>query len=276
MPQTLRVDATQSIDGQGVEFLQNIRDHAFSTHESASYAFSLKGITVSLEGGVKGYFRKLHTSLPDMPEIIPGETSNVLNTNNLTVYATPKFEYWVNRINITLNAPVSYAHYNFDKAIANRNEVYFSPSLSMNWKPNNRISMTLRGGSGRSPMDLNMIQPGLIMTNYRSFKSGVDNFYTSTSQRVSGSITYKHTPKGLFGNAYVMQSWSHMPYTMAQQLYGDYVVYSYIPAKSDGKMFMASGNVGKTLDFYAEVLISMVHFCVRIPTYCLKTQLSIQ
>ncbi len=249
LPQTLRVDGMQSVDDRGVEFLQNIRDHAFSTHESASYAFTLKGITVSLEGGVKGYFRKLHTALPEMPEIIPGETSNVLNTNNLTVYATPKFEYWVNRINITLNAPVSYAHYNFDKAIANRNEVYFSPSLSMNWKPNNRISMTVRGGSGRSPMNLNMIQPGLIMTNYRSFKSGVDNFYTSTSQNVSGSITYKHTPKGLFGNAYVMQSWSHMPYTMAQQLYGDYVVYSYIPAKSDGKMFMASGNVGKTLDF---------------------------
>jgi hypothetical protein len=53
----------------------------------------------------------------------------------------------------------------------------------------------------------------------------------------------------VFANAFVMQSWSHNPYTLAQQLYGDYVVYSYASAKSDGQMFMASVNIGKTLDF---------------------------
>lgn len=158
LPQTLNV----SLEGNNIR--QHIGDHAFYTHESAAYAFSIKGITVSLEGGVKGYLRSLNTELPDMPEEVPEETENVLNTNYFTVYATPKFEYWVKRVNFTLNAPVSFAHYTFDKALANRSEVYFSPSLSMNWKPNNRFSMTLRGGTGRSPMNLNMIQPGYIMT----------------------------------------------------------------------------------------------------------------
>ena len=243
LPQTLNV----SLEGNNIR--QHIGDHAFYTHESAAYAFSIKGITVSLEGGVKGYLRSLNTELPDMPEEIPGETENVLNTNYFTVYATPKFEYWVKRVNFTLNAPVSFAHYTFDKALANRSEVYFSPSLSMNWKPNNRFSMTLRGGTGRSPMNLNMIQPGYIMTNYRTFKQGVDDFYNSTSQNVSASFAYKHTRRGVFANAMVMQSWSHLPYTMAQQLYGDYIVYSYTDAKSDGQNLMAMGSVGKTLDF---------------------------
>ena len=228
---------------------QHVKDHAFYTNESAAYAFSVKGITISLEGGVKGYFRSLNTELPDMPEEIPGETTNVLNTNYFTVYATPKFEYWVKRVNFSLSTPVSFAHYTFDKALANRSEVYFSPSLSMNWKPNNRFSMGVRGGTGRSPMDLSMIQPGYVMTNYRSFRRGVDDFYNSTSQNVSANISYKHTRRGLFANAFVMQSWSHNPYTLAQQLYGDYVVYSYTSAKSDGQMLMASGNIGKTLDF---------------------------
>lgn len=243
LPQTLNV----SLEGNNIR--QRIGDHAFYTHESAAYAFSIKGITVSLESGVKGYLRSLNTELPDMPEEIPGETENVLNTNYFTVYATPKFEYWVRRVNFTLNAPVSFAHYTFDKALANRSEVYFSPSLSMNWKPNNRFSMTLRGGTGRSPMNLNMIQPGYIMTNYRTFKQGVDDFYNSTSQNVSASFAYKHTRRGVFANAMVMQSWSHLPYTMAQQLYGDYIVYSYTDAKSDGQNLMAMGSVGKTLDF---------------------------
>ncbi|MDE7346657.1 MAG: TonB-dependent receptor [Muribaculaceae bacterium] len=243
LPQTLSVSIN---DGT---MRQQVKDHAFYTNESAAYAFSVKGITISLEGGVKGYFRTLNTELPDMPEEIPGTTTNVLNTNYFTVYATPKFEYWVKRVNFSLNAPVSFAHYTFDKAIANRSEVYFSPSLSLNWKPNNRFSMGVHGGTGRSPMDLSMIQPGYVMTNYRSFRRGVDDFYNSTSQNVSANISYKHTRRGLFANTFVMQSWSHNPYTLAQQLYGDYVVYSYTSAKSDGQMLMASGNIGKTLDF---------------------------
>lgn len=243
LPQTLSVSMNEGF------MRQHVKDHAFYTNESAAYAFSVKGITISLEGGVKGYFRTLNTDLPDMPEEIPGETTNVLNTNYLSVFATPKFEYWVKRVNFSLSAPVSFAHYTFDKALANRSEAYFSPSLSMNWKPNNRFEMSVSGGTGRSPMDLNMIQPGYVMTDYRSFRRGVDDFYNSSSQRVSGRLSYKHTRRGLFANAFVMQSWSHRPYTLAQQLYGDYVVYSYTDAKSNGQMLMASGNIGKTLDF---------------------------
>ena len=84
LPQTLSVSMNDGL------MRQQVKDHAFYTNESAAYAFSVKGITISLEGGVKGYFRTLNTELPAMPEEIPGETTNVLNTNYLTVYATPK------------------------------------------------------------------------------------------------------------------------------------------------------------------------------------------
>lgn len=243
LPQTLNLDMNNQ------QFHQHIADHAFFTHESAAYAFNIKGLTLSLEGGIKGYLRSMDSQLPELPEELPGLTENVVNTNYLTVYATPEFEYWVRRVNLSLELPISYAHYSFDKAIANRDEVYFSPSLSFNWKPNNRFSGTLSGGLGRSPMNLNLIHPGLIMTNYRTLKSGVDEFYNTSSQNVSASVSYKHTRHGLFANGMVMHSWSHVPYTMAQQLYGDYVVYSYADAKNDAKTLMAMGNIGKTLDF---------------------------
>ncbi len=243
LPQTLNLD----MDSQ--KFRQHISDHAFFTHESAAYAFNIKGLTLSLEGGIKGYIRSMDSQLSELPEELPGLTENVVSTNYLTVYATPKFEYWVRRVNLSLSLPLSYSHYTFDKAIANRDEVYFSPSLSFNWKPNNRFSGTLRGSLGRSPMNLDLIHPGLIMTNYRTLKSGVDDFYNSSSQNVSASVNYKHTRHGLFANGMVMHSWSHVPYTMAQQLYGDYVVYSYADARNDAKTLMAMGNIGKTLDF---------------------------
>lgn len=243
LPQTLNLDVN------GKPYSQHIGDHAFLTHESAAYAFSLKGITISLEGGIKGYWRSMNSELPELPQELPEPTENAIHTNSFTVYATPKLEYWVRRVNLSLNLPLSYAHYSFDKAIANRDEVYFSPSLSFNWKPNNRFSGTIRGGIGRSPMNLNLIHPGLIMTNYRTLNSGVDNFYNSTSQNVSASFQYKHTRHGLFANGMVLHSWSHLPYTLSQQLYGDYVVYSYSDANNDSKSLMALGSIGKTLDF---------------------------
>lgn len=250
LPQTLAVGEEHV---SGMPFSQRVSDHAFYTHESAAYAFSLKGITVSLEGGIKGYWRSMNSELPsavdNLPVELPGLTSNVVSTNSVTVYATPKLEYWVHRVNFTLNLPISYAHYSFNNAIADRDEMYFSPSLSLNWKPSNRLSAALHGSVGRSPMNLNLIHPGLVMTDYRTLKSGVDNFYNSTSQSLSASFSYKHTRHGLFANGRVMHSWSHLPYTLAQQLYGDYIVYSYSDADNDRKSFIAMGNIGKTLDF---------------------------
>ena len=248
LPQTLRVSGERSGES-GEVFLQSVKDHAFLTHESAAYAFSLKGITISLEGGIKGYWRSMNSELPDLPQELPGLTENIIHTKSFTVYATPKLEYWVHRVNLSLNLPLSYAHYSFDKAIANRDEIYFSPTMSLNWKPNNRFSGTVRGSVGRSPMNLNLIHPGLIMTNYRTLKSGVDNFYNSTSQSVSANFQYKHTRHGLFANGMVLHSWSHLPYTLSQQFYGDYAVYSYSDANNDSKSLFALGSMGKTLDF---------------------------
>ncbi len=253
LPQTLDVSLERNNRGVGI-MSQNIRDHAFYTNESVAYAFSISGVTVSFESGIKGYLRSMKSDLTGLKDIsgstgYPENMTNVVNTNYLTLYLTPKFEYWVKRVNLTLNTPASFAHYSFNKTLANRNEVYFSPSLSLNWKPNSRVSLSFRGGTGRSPMNLNLIQPGLVMTNYRSFRQGVDNFYNSSSQNLSSRFSYKYTRYGIFANAFVMQSWSHTPYTMTQQLYGDYIVYSYSPAKSDSKMLITNGSLGKTLDF---------------------------
>lgn len=243
LPQTLNL----SLGDQSL--IQHIGDHAFYTDESASYAFTLKGVTVGLDGGVKAYFRSMNSRLPELPEELPGLTHNVVSTNYTTLYLRPRFEYWVKRVNLNLALPVSFARYTFDNSIADRNETYFSPSLSVNWKPNNRFSGTLRGSLGRSPMSLRLLHPGLIMTDYRTFYAGVDNFYNSTSQNVSANLSYKNPRRGIFASCIVSNSWSHVPYTMSQQLFGDYAVYSYSDADNDGKSFSAMANVGKTLDF---------------------------
>lgn len=98
-------------------------------------------------------------------------------------------------------------------------------------------------------MPLSLIHPGYVMTDYRTFRAGVDDFYNTTSQNLMASVAYRHTRKGLFANALVIHSWRQLPYTISQWLLGDYVVDSYADARNDGKMLTANGTVGKTLDF---------------------------
>lgn len=243
LPQTLKIGVN------GNPYSQYVDDYAFYTQESAAYAFNMKGITISLDGGIKGYWRSMNSELINIPEELPGITNNAIHTNSFTTYVIPKIEYWIRKVDITLNLPVSYAHYSFNKVIENHDEAYFSPSLSFTWKPNNRFSGSIRGGLGRSPMNLNMVHSGLIMNNYRTLQSGVDNFYNLSSQNLSGSINYKHTRHGLFANALVMHSWSHLPYMMSQMVYGNYVMYNYKEADNDSKLLLAMGSISKTLDF---------------------------
>ena len=248
LPQTLNVTMGEH------KLSQHVGQHAFVTRENIAYAFSFKGITVSLDGGVKGYFRSMDSSLDGDMSGLPTDVTktdfvNVVNTNYFTLYVTPKLEYWIKRVNFSLNAPVSYAAYRFDKSLANRSEGYFSPTLSVNWKPNNKCSFTVRGGTGRSPMSLHLIQPSYIMTGYRSFRRGVDDFYTKSSKSLSTTINFKNTRRGIFANSLIIMSWNHTPYTTVQQLFGDYIAYSYTDAAADGNSLMANGNIGKTLDF---------------------------
>ena len=230
---------------------QRVSEQAFSTNQSAAFVMALKGVTISIEGGVKGYLRLLKTDLPDMPDYIHCEPTNRLHTNSFTIFATPHFEYRIKRINISLSTPVNVTAFSFDKKISHHTAGYFSPSLNLNWKVNNRINLSVLGTLGRKPMDLNLIH-GYVMTDYRTFRDGMDDFHNLTSRNFSAKFTYRSPRRGIFANASMMRSWSSYPYTMKQQLYGDYIVWSYISADNThnkGKMSLASINVGKTLDF---------------------------
>ena len=95
-------------------------------------------------------------------------------------------------------------------------------------------------------MNFSLIHPGLIMTDYPTLRAGVDHFYNHSSQNLAASFAYKHTRHGLFANGMVTHTWSRLPYTMAQQLYGDYIVYSYSDGRSDSRTLWTVGSLGKT------------------------------
>ena len=227
-------------------FSQRISNHAFYTNERASYGFYLKGFNLSLEGGIQGYLRDMESNLEDA---INGNTIGDVTTNYLSLYASPKLEYAFKKVELTLQYPFNYTLYKFNGRIGNQSEYFHSPSLKVRWSPNPRFSVTATGGLGRSPMSLQNIHDEAILSDYRTFTQGVEDFYTNSRKQVSGRVQYRDTPRGFFANAILMKSWSNTPYKTSQHFVDDFILHSYEASPSRSQSLNIMGNVSKTLDF---------------------------
>lgn len=227
-------------------FSQRISNHAFYTNERASYGFYLKGFNLSLEGGVSGYLRDMESNLEDA---INGNTTGDVTTNYLSLYASPKLEYAFKKVELTLQYPFNYTLYKFNGRIGNQSEYFHSPSLKVRWSPNPRFSVTASGGLGRSPMSLQNIHDEAILSDYRTFTQGVEDFYTNSRKQVSGRVQYRNTPRGFFANAILIKSWSNTPYKTTQHFVDDFIFHSYEASPSRSQSLNIMGNVSKTLDF---------------------------
>lgn len=227
-------------------FSQRISNHAFYTNERASYGFYLKGFNLSLEGGIQGYLRDMESNLEDA---VNGNTIGDVTTNYLSLYASPKLEYALKKVELTLQYPFNYTLYKFNGRIGNQSEYFHSPSLKVRWSPNPRFSVTATGGLGRSPMSLQNIHDEAILSDYRTFTQGVEDFYTNSRKQVSGRVQYRDTPRGFFANAILMKSWSNTPYKTSQHFVDDFIFHSYEASPSRSQSLNIMGNVSKTLDF---------------------------
>lgn len=227
-------------------FSQHISNHAFYTNERASYGFYLKGFNLSLEGGIQGYLRDMESNLEDA---VNGNTIGDVTTNYLSLYASPKLEYALKKVELTLQYPFNYTLYKFNGRIGNQSEYFHSPSLKVRWSPNPRFSVTATGGLGRSPMSLQNIHDEAILSDYRTFTQGVEDFYTNSRKQISGRVQYRDTPRGFFANAILIKSWSNTPYKTTQHFVDDFIFHSYEASPSRSQSLNIIGNVSKTLDF---------------------------
>ncbi len=243
---SLPEELTVNRDGQN--YGQNIQQHAFYTDESASLGFVLNKVLLSLEAGVSGYFRKLDANLFDVDRTDVTGTE-ALTTDYLRLFASPKFEWKYKKLELTLNVPVNLYSYFFSGAIGNRTEFFLSPSLAARFRITPRMSLTLRGSARRSPASLHHIHASSILTDYRSFSSGVDDYYTSSGQSLSASYSYRNAPSGIFVMAMGSYGWNKSKFGTVQNIIGDYIFYSYQSQPSDARNAMAFLNISKTLDF---------------------------
>ena len=242
MPERLTVINNETNYGE------RIGQHSFYTDERASLGFVFNRILLSLEAGIAGYFRNLDTDLWGIQT--EGITSREeLTTNYLRLFASPNFEWSYKKLELKLNLPVNFYSYLFSGGLRNRTEFFISPSLSARIRFSPRMSVSLRGSLRRSPASLHNIHDSSILTDYRSFSEGVDDYYSSSGQNVGVTYSFRNIQRGIFLTAMGSHSWNHSKFGTVQNIAGDYIFHSYRAQPSDSKSSNVFLNISKTLDF---------------------------
>jgi len=233
---------------EGETYGEHIKQYSFYTDERASLGFVFNRVLLSLEAGLAVYFRNLDTDLWGIDHENLNDREE-LTTDYMRIFAAPKFEWSYKKLELTLNLPVNLYSYFFSGGLRNRTEFFLSPSLAARFRLTPRMSLTLRGSARRSPASLHNIHDSSILTDYRSFSSGVDDYYSSSGQSLSASYNYRNAQSGVFLMAMGRYGWNKSKFATVQEIVGDYIFHSYRPQPSDSRNAMAFLNVSKTLDF---------------------------
>lgn len=237
-----------TVSRDGTNYGQRIKQHSFHTDERASLGYIIRRVRLSLNAGISGYFRNLRTDLWGV------ENTGIIDCENLTtdylrIFASPKFEWSLRKLSFTLDLPVNLYSYFFSGALSNRSEFFISPTLSARYLITPGMSLILRGSARRSPASLHNIHDSSILTDYRSFNAGVDDYYTASGQSVSATYSFRNVQSGIFVTAMGSYAWNRSKFGTVQNIDGDYIFHSYRSQPSESQNATGFLNIGKTLDF---------------------------
>ena len=238
----------QSLDVQrGIRYQQKTREQAFFTQESANYGMNFKHLTLSMNGGGTAMIRDLNSYLHGLPDS-PGIPANGWATRYANLYAIPKLEYKYRRMDGTLELPVHYYHYTFAHKLSKENDWTSAPSLRIRWNVTPHLRISVRGQATSKAMDLHSLYNGLILTDYRTLSSGIEEYTTTSGQSLSGALNFKQPIWGLFANAMVMRSWNSASFLQSQQFTGDYIMKYYTKSPHKGNTWTALGTVSGNIE----------------------------
>ncbi|WP_455669644.1 carboxypeptidase-like regulatory domain-containing protein [Phocaeicola sp.] len=238
----------QSLDVQrGIRYQQETREQAFFTQESANYGMNFKHLVLSMDGGVTAMFRDLNSHLHGLPDSL-GILTNVWTTRYASLYITPKLEYKYRRIDGTLELPVHYYHYSFAHKLSGENDWTSAPSLRLRWNVTPHLRISVRGRITPKEMNLHSLYNGLILTDYRTLSSGMEEYATTSGQSLSGALNFKQPIWGLFANAMVIRSWNCADFLQSQQFTGDYIMKYYTQFPNKGNSWTALGTVSSNIE----------------------------
>ncbi|SEA01510.1 Outer membrane receptor proteins, mostly Fe transport [Porphyromonadaceae bacterium KH3R12] len=231
---------------------QQIQSSVFYTNTYTSLSFYVKPVTISMKLGAVGVIRSLETALTGVSDTL-GSLKNDVLMRYLNLYVSPEVEYRKSGLEAKFDMPLSFVPYRFTDNLdsKNRNEEKFfaSPRLYMRYHFTSRLSASLSGRYGQSPLQEQSFHEGLILNNYHNLSQGFIDYKTGNSQSVNLNVSYRYPLKVFFANVGVARSRTYALRISNRYFLNEYLLNTFIAQPSRSDSWMLNGNISKGVYF---------------------------
>lgn len=203
------------VAGKGVDGTEQIADRAFSTRESLSYSYHMGAVSIGMEAGILGLFRRL---AGEGTGDLPADVTASQRLDLLGASLSPTLKWQRRSREVSLRLPLEYSHCSFGEAGPARQFLLFSPSLSLRAGLRRGLTVSLGASGGRSPLSPSELYEGQLLTDYRTVRSGYRELLLRSSYRLSASIVYRELSRGIFSYLMLLHSGSESPYKTRREL----------------------------------------------------------
>lgn len=229
----------------------------FVTENSLGTSIQIRKWHVSLMASLNAESGKFGSSLSAMDgegrlQDAPDSMRNDMNWTRLEGALSPNVILNQRNITVTLGLPVSLSRYSRNDGLhgldLGETLALFNPYLSVNGKLSYSCKYNLAASMGESAGSLGSGYGGYVMSGYRNIGSRESGLVRSSSQNVSGSISYGDAIRAIFFNLGARYYHSVRNVTYGTEYIGTLSRTTAYLMDNETSMLSASGSVSKRID----------------------------
>ncbi|MDE1192248.1 MAG: hypothetical protein PW786_08930 [Arachidicoccus sp.] len=232
---------------------QHVNQKQLFLHPNASYSFSLRNISLTVQTGIQYTKGNYNTNLSGFGDIGISADSlrNKYAYSLFQYYILPKLNYDKDEFHLSLQLPIRTFFYNEnEKDSLNKskeNPIYTCPQLNISYQLNDYWKVNLSSGYTVN-VSTDNLPPGYILGNYRSLNVGANHLSIVKQQSYSVGATYEDAVHELFFYFRGSYSPSTKNYLSNNYFLGYLNIINNTLEENTAKNITFSSRISKTID----------------------------
>ena len=211
------------------EYLQVLDRDFFATKNSVVYGGKTGKLSYDMLVGAEYKSSGFSSDLNMEGKPAADSLKNNIRLNDLLLFVTPSVRYAMKRIVFNAQLPVNYSFRELrkDRKFDSKNGLFINPSFGFRYDPSNVFRITFNIGRDHNKGDINTLNNGYILVNYRTLSKGSALWAEDTLSRAYMSFVINRAEK--LSSTYITVSYTYRASNLiTSQNFSDIMLYRYI------------------------------------------------
>lgn len=237
-PQWLTVERADEGQRQelDIDLVRMNHNAAWALHAGRRWTFQFKG-------GIAALLRRMESSLAGVEATSAAVRSSLGEVGG---YFTPSAIFRTHKVHLTLDLPLEVRH---SRLGAERSTaLLWEGRTALRWEPAACWRLTASATLGESAPDEAQLFTATLLRDYRTLTRGITSFDRTLRRSLSAGINYRNPLNGIFTHAFVMRSWSDLPWLSERSYEGDYIVDGWLRRTNRSASWFIAGGASINID----------------------------